>query len=121
MQNTARKRPQLTIRNNPSQEALPMRRLGFSFLPGGRAGRRLGRDMERTHMALDRHGIKVRRLYEERTAKKKNISPPTMDDPGLGRHLRRVEPYYDKFGTWRGVSGTAGELRGQIQTGGNPR
>src|SRR5215467_14455988 len=31
MQNTAR--DTLTIRNNPSQEALPMRRLG-SFLPG---------------------------------------------------------------------------------------
>src|SRR5436190_2139612 len=32
MQNTAR--DTITVRNNPSQEALPMRRLG-SFLPGG--------------------------------------------------------------------------------------
>src|SRR5258708_39268048 len=52
MQNTAR--DTLTIRNNPSQEALPMRRLG-SFLPGeavGGSGRPLsghtrgGADME---------------------------------------------------------------------------
>src|SRR2546423_14821911 len=35
MQNAAR--DTLTIRNNPSQEALPMRRLG-SFLPGEGAG-----------------------------------------------------------------------------------
>ena len=53
MQNTAK--DTLTIRNNPSQEALPMRRLG-SFLPG-RGRRRLGRALERPHLALDRHGI----------------------------------------------------------------
>src|SRR6202166_2551723 len=42
MQNTAR--DTITVRNNPKQEALPMRRLG-SFLPGeagGGAGRRWG-------------------------------------------------------------------------------
>src|SRR6202048_2839145 len=35
MQNTAR--DTITVRNNPQQEALPMRRLG-SFLPGGGGG-----------------------------------------------------------------------------------
>src|SRR5215471_8730046 len=45
MMDTAR--DTLTIRNNPSQEALPMRRLG-SFLPGGGYWR-VGRALERPH------------------------------------------------------------------------
>ena len=53
MQNTAR--DTLTMRNNPSQEALPMRRLG-SFLPGEVVGGS-ARALERPHLALDRHGI----------------------------------------------------------------
>src|SRR5476651_53001 len=62
MQNAAR--DTLTIRNNPSQEALPMRRLG-SFLPGegvgGSATHWSGHTWRWTDMEF-----KVRSMYEER-------------------------------------------------------
>ena len=72
MQNTAR--DTLTVRNNPTQEALPMRRLG-SFLPG-EVRRRLGRALERPHLALDRHGVQDS-LASTRSATAGISSPPT--------------------------------------------
>ena len=72
MLNTAR--DTLTIRNNPSQEALPMRRLG-SFLPG-EVRRRLRRALERPHLALDRHGIQDP-LASTRSATARSSFPPT--------------------------------------------
>ncbi len=53
MQNA--QRDTLTIRNNISQEALPMRRLG-SFLPGEGVGGSADA-LERPHLAVDRHGV----------------------------------------------------------------
>src|SRR5262249_30040685 len=72
MQNTAR--DTLTIRNNPSQDALPMRRLG-SFLPGevvgGSAVHWSGHTWRWTDMEF-----KVRSMYEERYGK--NFIPADM-------------------------------------------
>ncbi len=84
MQNTAR--DTLTMRNNPSQEALPMRRLG-SFLPG-EVRRRLGRALERPHLALDRHGVQG--ALHVRGALRQELHSGRHDDPGLGHHLRRA-------------------------------
>ena len=84
MQNTAR--DTLTIRNNPTQEALPMRRLG-SFLPG-EVRRRLGRALERPHLALDRHGVQGPLAL--RGALRQELHSCRHDDPGLGHHLRRA-------------------------------
>ena len=65
MQNTTR--DTITVRNNPSQEALPMRRLG-SFLPGevvGGAGVHWsGHTWRWTDMEF-----KIRSMYEERYGK----------------------------------------------------
>ena len=72
MQNTAR--DTLTVRNNPSQEALPMRRLG-SFLPGEGVGGS-GDALERPHLALDRHGIQGA-LACTRSATARTSFPPT--------------------------------------------
>src|SRR5262245_66626979 len=66
MQNTAR--DTLTIRNNPSQEALPMRRLG-SFLPGEVVGGSGVHWSGHTWRWADK-GCKVRRLYRERQGRK---------------------------------------------------
>ena len=83
MQNPAR--DTLTIRNNPSQEALPMRRLG-SFLPGegvGGAGVHWnGHTWRWTDMEF-----KVRSLYEERYGK--SYIPADMTIQDLGHHLCR--------------------------------
>src|SRR5258706_11896757 len=91
MQNTAR--DTLAVRNNPSQEALPMRRLG-SFLPGdvvgGSAVHWSGHTWRWTDMEF-----KVRSEYEARYGKKHVPEDMTIQDWGIT--YAELEPYYDKF------------------------
>src|SRR6201994_2883508 len=112
MQNTAR--DTITVRNNPAQEALPMRRLG-SFLPGevvgGAAVHWSGHTWRWTNMEL-----KVRSLYEQRYGKKFIPDDMTIQDGGIS--YDELEPYYDRFERTAAVSGKAGNLKGQIQVGG---
>jgi gluconate 2-dehydrogenase alpha chain len=114
MQNTAR--DTLTIRNNPSQEALPMRRLG-SFLPGevvgGSGVHWSGHTWRWTDMEF-----KVRSMYEERYGK--SFIPADMTIQDWGITYEELEPYYDKFEHTAAISGKAGNLKGQLQAGGNP-
>jgi gluconate 2-dehydrogenase alpha chain len=114
MQNTAR--DTLTIRNNPSQEALPMRRLG-SFLPGevvgGSGVHWSGHTWRWTDMEF-----KVRSMYEERYGK--SFIPADMTIQDWGITYAELEPYYDKFEHTAAISGKAGNIKGQIQDGGNP-
>ena len=96
----------LTIRNNPSQEALPMRRLG-SFLPGevvgGSGVHWSGHTWRWTDMEF-----KVRSNYEERYGK--NFIPADMTIQDWGITYAELEPYYDKFEYTAAVSGKAGNL-----------
>ncbi|AMN39474.1 GMC family oxidoreductase [Rhodoplanes sp. Z2-YC6860] len=114
MQNTAR--DTLTIRNNISQEALPMRRLG-SFLPGegvgGSATHWSGHTWRWTDMEF-----KVRSMYEERYGK--SFIPDDMTIQDWGITYNELEPYYDRFEYTAAVSGKAGNIKGQIVAGGNP-
>jgi gluconate 2-dehydrogenase alpha chain len=114
MQNTAR--DTLTVRNNLTQEALPMRRLG-SFLPGevvgGSGVHWSGHTWRWTDMEF-----KVRSLYEERYGKTFIPADMTIEDWGIT--YDELEPYYDRFEYTAAVSGKAGNIRGQIQPGGNP-
>ena len=114
MQNTAR--DTLTVRNNPSQEALPMRRLG-SFLPGevvgGSGVHWSGHTWRWTDMEF-----KVRSMYEERYGK--SFIPADMTIQDWGITYEELEPYYDKFEHTAAISGKAGNLKGQLQAGGNP-
>src|SRR5215468_6411741 len=114
MMNTAR--DTLTIRNNVSQEALPMRRLG-SFLPGdvvgGSAVHWSGHTWRWTDMEL-----KLRSLYEERYGK--SFIPADMTIQDWGVSYAELEPHYDRFEYVAAVSGKAGNLGGAIQAGGNP-
>ena len=109
-------RDTLTIRNNPSQVALPMRRLG-SFLPaegvGGAGVHWNGHTWRWTDIEF-----KVRSFYEERYGK--NFIPADMTIQDWGITYAELEPYYDRFEYTAGVSGKAGNLRGGIQAGGNP-
>ena len=106
----------LTIRNNPKQEALPMRRLG-SFLPaegvGGAGVHWNGHTWRWTDMEF-----KVRTLYEERYGK--SFIPEDMTIQDWGITYAELEPYYDRFEYTAGISGKAGNIRGKIQPGGNP-
>jgi gluconate 2-dehydrogenase alpha chain len=106
----------LTIRNNPSETALPMRRLG-SFLPGidvggagvhwnGQTWRFLPSDFVARSHNIERYGRKM--------------IPADMTIQDWGVTYDDLEPHYDTFEYICGISGKAGNLRGQIQEGGNP-
>jgi gluconate 2-dehydrogenase alpha chain len=114
MQNAGR--DTLTIRNNTSQVARPMRRLG-SFLPGEGVGGSGIHWSGHTWRWSDNE-FKVRSLYEERYGK--SYIPADMTIQHWGITYAELEPYYEKFERVAAVSGKAGNLRGVIQPGGNP-
>src|SRR4051812_48022126 len=114
MQNAAR--DTLTIRNNPTQDALPMRRLG-SFLPGEGAGGS-GMHWSGHTWRWSDNEFRIRTLYEERYGK--SFIPADMTIQDWGITYAELEPYYEKFERVAAVSGKAGNLRGQIVAGGNP-
>ena len=108
-------RETLTFRNNANETALPMRQLG-SFLPGegvGGAGvhwngatwRWLPWDHEPLKLTLGSYG--------------RSVIPPDMQLQDWGVSYDELEPYYDTFEYLCGVSGKAGNLRGQKIEGGN--
>jgi gluconate 2-dehydrogenase alpha chain len=109
-------RETITFRNSASETALPMRELG-SFKPGEMVGgtgahwgcnarRFLPHDFEFRSRITDRYGAKF--FPEDCTSQDWGV---TYDD---------VEPYYDQFECIYGVGGKAGNLNGEIQSGGNP-
>ncbi len=114
MQNTAR--DTLTVRNNVSQEALPMRKLG-SFLPGEVVGGSGVHWSGHTWRWTDQE-FKIRSHYEERYGK--NFIPADMTIQDWGITYAELEPYYEKFEYTAGVSGKAGNLKGKLHAGGNP-
>jgi gluconate 2-dehydrogenase alpha chain len=105
----------LTFRHRPSEMALPMRRMG-SFLPGNAVGgaanhwgglhwRYLPSDhLCRSHI-VNRYGPKA--------------IPADMTIRDWAMTYEELEPYYDRFDKLCGVSGKAGNLRGQKVPGGN--
>ena len=109
-------RETLTFRNSADQTALPMRHLG-SFLPAagvggagvhwnGQCWRFLPQDFEiRTHT-------------EQRYGRK--FIPESMNLQDWGVTYDELEPHYDRFEYLCGVSGTAGNIGGVKQAGGNP-
>ena len=109
-------RETLTFRNDPSETALPMRRLG-SFLPAtgvggagihwnGQTWRFLPSDFQARSHNIERYGA--------------GAIPPGMTIQDWGVTYQDLEPYYDKFEYLCGISGKAGNLKGSIQEGGNP-
>ena len=109
-------RETITIRNNMSETALPMRELG-SFKPGEIVGgtaahwgcnarRFLPYDFEIRSRMTALHG--------------KNFFPADCTSQDWGLTYDELEPYYDQFEHIYGVGGKAGNLNGDIQSGGNP-
>jgi gluconate 2-dehydrogenase alpha chain len=107
----------LTIRNNTSQQALPMRHLG-AFLLGtgvgsggvhwnGQIWRFLPSDFLTKSHNQQRYG-------------KKAVSDYDLTVQDWGVTYDELEPYYDQFDRLCGTSGKAGNLNGKIQPGGNP-
>lgn len=105
----------LSFRNTRDQQALPMRRLG-SFLPGkglggagihwnGQLWRPLPSDLEMRSHYEGRYGAGI-------------LDGTTVQDWGVT--YDELEPHLDFFDRICGTAGAAGNLRGEIQEGGNP-
>jgi gluconate 2-dehydrogenase alpha chain len=62
--------------------------------------------------------FKVRSMYEERYGK--SFIPADMTIQDWGITYAELEPYYDKFEYTAAVSGKAGNIKGELQKGGNP-
>jgi gluconate 2-dehydrogenase alpha chain len=106
----------LTFRNNGSQTALPVRDWGAFMLGNGVGGGGLHWNAEtwrflptdftlRSHL-IQRYGA--------------GALPEDMTIQDWGVTYDELEPHYDKFEYLCGTSGTAGNLKGVIQAGGNP-
>jgi gluconate 2-dehydrogenase alpha chain len=109
----------VTFRNSSDQTALPIRRWE-SFLPGtglggsfvhwnGQSFRFQAADfIYRTHI-LQRYGKKFL-----------EACGPELTIQDWGVTYDELEPYFDRFEYLCGVSGKAGNIKGQIEPGGNP-
>lgn len=107
-------RESLTFRNNVSQTALPMRMLG-SFLPGTNVG----------GSGIHWNGQTWRFLPSDFQARSHNEQrygplPEDMTVQDWGITYDELEPFYTQFEDLCGISGRAGNIKGQIQSGGNP-
>jgi len=106
----------LTFRHRPGQEALPMRHLG-SFLLGtdvggaavhwnGQCFRAMPNDFRYRSWVTERYGAEA--------------IPENMTIQDWGVTYDELESHYDTFDKVFALSGQAGNLRGEIQEGGNP-
>src|SRR6201994_4435713 len=105
-----------TFRNKPGQTALPIRTWGAFLMPNGVGGAGLHWNAE-TWRFLPSDFVLKTHLTQRYGAK---FLPPDMTIQDWGVTYDELEPHYDAFEYLCGTSGTAGNLRGQIQEGGNP-
>jgi gluconate 2-dehydrogenase alpha chain len=109
----------VTFRNSSDQTALPIRRWA-SFLPGTGLGGSF------VHWNGQSFRFQVadfiyRTHIEQRYGKKfLDACGPELTIRDWGVTYDELEPYYDRFEYLLGVSGKAGNIKGQIQPGGNP-
>jgi gluconate 2-dehydrogenase alpha chain len=106
----------LTFRNNMRQTALPIRSWEAFMPPNGVGGggvhwngetwRFLPSDFDLRSHLVQRYG--------------QTFLPEDMTIQDWGVTYDELEPHYDTFEYLCGISGTAGNLRGRIQEGGNP-
>ncbi len=105
-----------TLRHNLRETALPLRELG-SFLPGtgvGGAGVHWAGQTWRFHP----RDFTMRSSTAERYGATFIADNMSIQDWGIT--YDQLEPYYDKFEKMAGIAGKAGNLKGQVQPGGNP-
>jgi gluconate 2-dehydrogenase alpha chain len=105
----------VTFRHRPSEAALPMRRFG-SFLPGNSVGGAANHWGGQHWRYLPSDHLTRSRIVERYGAK---AIPGDMTIQDWAVTYDQLEPYYDKFDKLCGVSGRAGNLRGERIEGGN--
>ena len=109
-------RETLTFRNSSAETALPMRHLG-SFNPASGVGG-AGVHWNGQNWRFLPSDFVQRSHIEERYGKK--FIPEDMTIQDWGVTYNELEPYYDKWEYMCGISGEAGNIRGKLQSGGNP-
>ncbi len=105
-----------TFRNKMDQQALPVRKWGAFMPPNGVGGGGVHWNAE-TWRFLPSDFVLRTHLTQRYGAK---FLPSDMTIQDWGVTYGDLEPHYDRFEYLCGISGTAGNLRGQIQEGGNP-
>ena len=106
----------LTFRNNAGQPALPIRDWGAFMLGNGVGGGGLHWNAE-TWRFLPSDFVLKSHLTERYGA---TFIPKGMTIQDWGLTYDELEPHYDRFEYLCGTAGTAGNLKGTIQPGGNP-
>jgi gluconate 2-dehydrogenase alpha chain len=105
-----------TFRNKMAQTALPVRSWGAFMPPNGVGGGGVHWNAE-TWRFLPSDFV-LRTHLTQRYGAHFLPADTTIQDWGVS--YEDLEPHYDRFEYLCGTSGTAGNLRGQIQDGGNP-
>jgi gluconate 2-dehydrogenase alpha chain len=106
----------MTFRNSASETALPIRSWGSFMPPNGVGGGGVHWNAETWRFLPSDFQMKTH--LTERYGEKFLPEDMTIQDWGIT--YDELEPYYDKFEYLCGTSGKAGNIKGQIQTGGNP-
>ncbi|SNT53573.1 gluconate 2-dehydrogenase alpha chain [Tardiphaga sp. OK246] len=106
----------VTARNNPSQTALPMRSWG-SFHPGNGTGG-AGNHWAGITFRFQPEDFRLRSHLTEKYGA--SAIPEELALQDWGTDWAEMEPHYTAFDRVAGLSGKAGNLKGQIQQGGNP-
>jgi gluconate 2-dehydrogenase alpha chain len=106
----------LTFRNNKDQTALPVRDWGAFMLGNGVGGAGIHWNAE-TWRFMPSDFVMKSHLTQRYGA---NFLPADMTIQDWGVTYDELEPYYNRFEYLCGTSGTAGNLKGVIQEGGNP-
>jgi len=106
----------VSFRNNADQVAAPMREYG-SFLPGNGVGGAMVHWNGQLWRFLE-YFFNYRTHLEERYGK--NFLPEDTTIQDWPMSYAELEPYYTMFDETFGISGKAGNLKNEIQEGGNP-
>src|SRR5246127_4686905 len=106
----------MTYRNNIRETALPIRSWGAFMPPNGVGGGGVHWNAETWRFLPSDFQMKTHLI--ERYGEKFLPADMTIQDWGIS--YDELEPYYDKFEYLCGTSGKAGNIKGQIQAGGNP-
>jgi gluconate 2-dehydrogenase alpha chain len=106
----------VTIRHKIEDTAAPYRQYGSFVLGNGVGG--AGVHWNGQHWRASPEDLRFRSHIEERYGKKFIPSDMTIQDYPVS--FEELEPHFDHFEKVCGVSGTAGNLHGKLQVGGNP-
>lgn len=109
-------RETVTIRHGVDDLAVPYRQNGSFLLGNGVGG--AGFHWNGMHYRMLPEELQLRTRYEERYGKK--FIPENMTVQDFGVTYDEMEPFFDFAEKVFGTSGTAGNLNGKIQPGGNP-